>query len=707
MSGDRPNPTRFPPRAAGTCHWTCHCRQLISETSSPSGGHQRFRPEDLARAKPTRVRSTHAAVVRVAALATVLSGGAVVEAPPEYIEWLEGLHVKWLGLSVTLTYDDSMDSTVERNTEYLPPSDDVSFSDDALRQLIRELKEHGIDVFLTLAFQAYAAQTSARPVERWQLGDPGGEDGVPCCETGILPENWPWRPDHPDHRRFVAEFWETYTQRAVHVARIAEEEGVRLFSLGTETDSLFRTRPGGHFTNDFRSELRAMVSRVRAVYSGLLTYDQHYGVLVNTGPAWDHLWGDLDLDVVGVSAWFPLVDSPPSTVMSVESLRESYARVFRDHLVPLAGRNPDRPILFLEYGAPSSVEAPADPAGDWTAEPFVFTDMNGNGIDDGNETQANIYRALLDTMSDHPGLIDGVFWWDNWITTADMWAGYWATRRTSAIRDKPAGEVVRSVYASWRDLANRPPEPVGALPPVMMGVDGAAASIDITGAFRDPDGDRLMYRAASSAPAVAATSVSGSTVTVTPLAAGTATVTVTATDPSRLSAAQTFGVTIASTATGSFTDDPIVPGVTPVKAVHFTELRTRIDALRVTAGCSGSASSPRRPHDGAARRCEPRGVDGIGRCGERETNGRDAARKPSRRAPASTARSATACRWGAVSGGRCGSASACRNMGGTTGSATASRAEPRSATESAVPVDVRRCGVPGRLTRAPEYPRSP
>ena len=82
-----------------------------------------------------------------------------------------GLHVNWLGLSVALTYDDSMDSTIERNTEYLPPSDDVSFSDGALRQFIREFRQHGIDVYLTLAFQASGAQTSARPVERWQLGD--------------------------------------------------------------------------------------------------------------------------------------------------------------------------------------------------------------------------------------------------------------------------------------------------------------------------------------------------------------------------------------------------------------------------------------------------------------------------------------------------------------------------------------------------------
>ncbi len=33
-----------------------------------------------------------------------------------------------------------------------------------------------------------------------------------------------------------------------------------------------------------------------------------------------------------------------------------------------------------------------------------------------------------------------------------------------------------------------------------------------------------------------------------------------------------------------FTDDPIRSGVTPIRAVHFTELRERIDALRTGAG---------------------------------------------------------------------------------------------------------------------------
>ena len=128
---------------------------------------------------------------------------------------------------------------------------------------------------------------------------------------------------------------------------------------------------------------------------------------------------------------------------------------------------------------------------------------------------------------------------------------------------------------------NRPPEPVGALPPLTLAVGDPAVTIEVGGAFRDPDGDRLTYKAASSALAVAAVGVLGSTMTVTPMGEGTATVTVTATDTggSNGTATQTFMATVYPAGARRFIDDPIVPGVTLVRAVHFTELRARIDVL--------------------------------------------------------------------------------------------------------------------------------
>ena len=149
----------------------------------------------------------------------------------------------------------------------------------------------------------------------------------------------------------------------------------------------------------------------------------------------------------------------------------------------------------------------------------------------------------------------------------------------------------RHIVANYRRaptdaVGNRPPETVASLAPLTLGVDDPAVPVEVGDAFRDPDGDRLIYGAASSEPAVAAVAVRGSTVTVTPIGEGTATVTVTATDASGSNgtATQTFLVTVHPAGARRFTDDPIVPGVTPVRAVHFTELRARIDVLRREAG---------------------------------------------------------------------------------------------------------------------------
>ena len=366
--------------------------------------------------------------------------------PPDYVAFLQDLRVNWVGLSVALHYEDSMDSTIERvySTEIRIPT----FSDRALRQYIREFKEYGFDVYLTLAFESFEAETAQRPVNRGQLGRPA----VPDYGPTIRPENWPWLPNHTDHTRFVREFWSTYTDQAVHYAKIAQAEGVGMYSLGTETDSLFRSRSGGDFwANDFGDELRTLVETVRAEYDGLLTYTMLY--LTTTGDWFDpgskYLWEDLDLDVVGVSGYYPLAEPPLDTVMSVERLQQSYNSVFRDHLLPLAAENTGRPIVFTEYGFMDIVEAPTSPGIERQGERFEFSDGNGNGVDDGRETQAGIVQALFRTMDRYPGTVHGTFFWDTNIASNELYQSFWADARSFNIRGKPAGEVVQRQYACY------------------------------------------------------------------------------------------------------------------------------------------------------------------------------------------------------------------------------------------------------------------
>ena len=200
--------------------------------------------------------------------------------------------------------------------------------------------------------------------------------------------------------------------------------------------------------------------------------------------------------MVGVSAWFPVAEARPETVTGLARLRSQYERIFRDYLGPLSRRNPARPIVFLEYGAMDMVQAPGAPDDGGGFPPFVFADGNGNGVDDGRETQANMYQALLDTVSAHPGVLNGVFWWDNWMTEDERWASYWAGRRSFTIRDKPAEAVVRSAYAAMADN-NSPPVAVGEIPLESVR-SGDRRLVNVTPYFRDPDGDGLTYAASSS-----------------------------------------------------------------------------------------------------------------------------------------------------------------------------------------------------------------
>ena len=138
--------------------------------------------------------------------------------------------------------------------------------------------------------------------------------------------------------------------------------------------------------------------------------------------------------------------------------------------------------------------------------------------------------------------------------------------------------------ALWRDRpagVNGPPAAVGRLADRTLQLE-SSLQVDASSAFADPDRDPLSYRTSSTAPDVVGVRAAGARVTLSAVALGSAIVRVAATDPGGLSAVQSFTVTV--TRTASFTDDPIQPGVTPIRAVHLVELRSRIDALRRQAG---------------------------------------------------------------------------------------------------------------------------
>ena len=109
--------------------------------------------------------------------------------------------------------------------------------------------------------------------------------------------------------------------------------------------------------------------------------------------------------------------------------------------------------------------------------------------------------------------------------------------------------ATQNIAVTVEPRENRPPRAVGTIAARVLTEGGSPVTVDVSGAFRDPDGNALSYAAESSDDLVATATVSGSEVTIRPVSASSATVTVTATDPGGLKATQNIAVTVVPTVT--------------------------------------------------------------------------------------------------------------------------------------------------------------
>ena len=135
-------------------------------------------------------------------------------------------------------------------------------------------------------------------------------------------------------------WWRNYTAFNVHLAAIAQEEGVEWYSVGTEMAS----------THPFPDRWRALVAEVRKVYKGKITYS------VNFDSHDSFTFGDC-LDVIGMNTYDPIAKF--EEYPSPEAIRDAWwwivnkARTLHERF--------GRPVMITEVGYPSVAHAHVGP----------------------------------------------------------------------------------------------------------------------------------------------------------------------------------------------------------------------------------------------------------------------------------------------------------------------------------------------------------
>lgn len=169
-------------------------------------------------------------------------------------------------------------------------------------------------------------------------------------------------------------FWAGYTYWIKRLA--AACQGADGFVVGSELDR----------TLEFEEQWRGLIAQVRRLNPASLSYAANWTDYTRV-PFWDAL------DVVGVQAYFPLVDHLHPTQSEIEAgwaLRVGELRAY--------ARQTGKYILFTELGYNQSNLAPVEP---WNYQ------VDG---EEARPIQETCMRAALEVVADEPSIVGAFLW---------------------------------------------------------------------------------------------------------------------------------------------------------------------------------------------------------------------------------------------------------------------------------------------------------
>ncbi len=174
------------------------------------------------------------------------------------------------------------------------------------------------------------------------------------------------------------QFFNDYYRWIRHYAMLAEIWNMDIFCIGTELAKTTQIR---------EQDWRAMIKKLRGLYSGKITYAANWGSEFENFP-----FGDV-LDYLGVDCYYPLSNNPNATKAELSA---GFANILTklEKVQSRAGK----PLIFTEIGF-RSIRSP------WLRP----HESGGNAGYDG-EHQRLCYEVVFENIQDKPW-IRGIFWW--------------------------------------------------------------------------------------------------------------------------------------------------------------------------------------------------------------------------------------------------------------------------------------------------------
>ncbi len=237
-------------------------------------------------------------------------------------------------------------------------------------------------------------------------------------ESMIKPQIWVRDGSFSGHIKMQSEadwlaFEQRYREFILPFAKLAQQEGVGVFCIGTELKDFVRARP--NFWNK-------LIVEIREIYKGKLTYAANWDEYAET-PFWPAL------DYIGVDAYFPLTEVRDPTAATLKAAWAPYVRDLKNMAMSC-----NKKVLFTEYGYRS-----VDYVG---ARPWRI-DRNQQPVN--LEAQS---RALENIVHE--------FWPQDWFAGGFVWKWFMHLESAGGPEDnrytpqnKPAASVLARAYAKY------------------------------------------------------------------------------------------------------------------------------------------------------------------------------------------------------------------------------------------------------------------